>query len=147
MGPATQLVNWARGRSLWVLLLNTGACNACDIEVLAALTPRYDVERFGVLLKGSPRHADILVITGAVSRQIKDRLVRVYEQMPEPKFVVAVGTCAISGGVYDKCYNVYGGVDKILPVHAYVSGCPVKPEAVLKAINALAEKIMRGGRG
>jgi NADH-quinone oxidoreductase B subunit len=146
MGPATQLVNWARGRSLWVLLLNTGACNACDIEVLAALTPRYDVERFGVLLKGSPRHADILVITGAVSRQIKDRLVRVYEQMPEPKFVVAVGTCAISGGVYDKCYNVYGGVDKILPVHAYVSGCPVKPEAVLKAINALAEKIMRGGR-
>jgi len=146
MGLATRLVNWARGRSLWVLLLNTGACNACDIEVLAALTPRYDVERFGVLLKGSPRHADILVVTGAVSRQIKDRLVRVYEQMPEPKFVAAVGTCAISGGVYDKCYNVYGGVDKILPVHAYVSGCPVKPEAVLKAINALAEKVMRGER-
>jgi len=146
MGLATRLVNWARGRSLWVLLLNTGACNACDIEVLAALTPRYDVERFGVLLKGSPRHADILVVTGAVSRQIKDRLVRVYEQMPEPKFVAAVGTCAISGGVYDKCYNVYSGVDKILPVHAYVSGCPVKPEAVLKAINALAEKVMRGER-
>jgi NADH-quinone oxidoreductase B subunit len=147
MGLVTRLVNWARGRSLWVLLLNTGACNACDIEVLAALTPRYDVERFGVLLRGSPRHADILIVTGAVSKQIEDRLVRVYEQMPEPKFVVAVGTCAISGGVYDKCYNVYGGVDKILPVHAYVSGCPVKPEAVLKAINALAEKIMRGGHG
>jgi NADH-quinone oxidoreductase B subunit len=147
MGLVTRLVNWARGRSLWVLLLNTGACNACDIEVLAALTPRYDVERFGVLLRGSPRHADILIVTGAVSKQIKDRLVRIYEQMPEPKFVVAVGTCAISGGVYDKCYNVYGGVDKILPVHAYVSGCPVKPEAVLKAINALAEKIMRGGHG
>ena len=144
MSPILKLVRWARSRSVWVLFINTGACNACDIEVMAALTPRYDVERFGVLLKGSPRHADVLLITGAVTRQIRDRLVRIYEQMPEPKYVVAVGTCAISGGVYDKCYNVYGGVDKVLPVHAYVSGCPVKPEAVLEAVNKLVEKI-RGG--
>jgi len=147
VGLTSRLVRWARGRSPWILFLNTGACNACDIEVLAALTPRYDVERFGVLLRGSPRHADILVITGAVSRQVRDRLVRIYEQMPEPKFVVAVGTCAISGGVYDTCYNVYEGLDKVLPVHAYVSGCPVKPEAVIKAIDALVEKIMRGEAG
>ena len=147
MSLLSKLVRWARSRSVWVLFINTGACNACDIEVMAALTPRYDVERFGVLLKGSPRHADVLLITGAVTRQIRDRLVRIYEQMPEPKYVVAVGTCAISGGVYDKCYNVYGGVDRVLPVHAYVSGCPVKPEAVLEAVNKLVEKIRGGGGG
>jgi NADH-quinone oxidoreductase B subunit len=139
------LVRWARSRSLWVLFINTGACNACDIEVLAALSPRYDVERFGVLLKGSPRHADVLLVTGPVTRQVRDRLLRIYEQMPEPKFVVAVGTCATSGGVYDACYNVYEGLDKVLPVHVYVPGCPVKPESVLDAIKLLAEKVARGG--
>jgi len=138
------LARWARARSPWILFMNVGACNACDIEVFAALTPRYDVERFGVQLKGSPRHADILVVTGAVTRQARERLVRIYEQMPEPKYVVAVGSCAISGGVYDKCYNVYNGVDEVLPVHAYVSGCPVKPEAVLRAVATLAERIRRG---
>jgi len=137
----SKLVRWARSRSLWVLFVNTGACNACDIEVLAALSPRYDAERFGVLLKGSPRHADVLLVTGPVTRQVRDRLQRIYEQMPEPKFVVAVGTCASSGGVYDSCYNVYEGLDKVLPVHAYVLGCPVKPESVLDALRVLAEKI------
>jgi len=141
-----ELVRWARSRSLWVLFINTGACNACDIEVLAAFSPRYDAERFGVLLKGSPRHADVLLVTGPVTRQVRDRLLRIYEQMPEPKYVVAVGTCAMSGGVYDSCYNVYEGLDKVLPVHVYVPGCPVKPESVLDAIRLLAEKIARGGR-
>lgn len=140
----SKLVRWARSRSLWVLFINTGGCNACDIEVLAALAPRYDAERFGVLLKGSPRHADVLLVTGPVTRQVRDRLLRIYEQMPEPKFVVAVGTCATSGGVYDRCYNVYEGLDKVLPVHAYVPGCPVRPESVLDALRALAEKIERG---
>jgi NADH-quinone oxidoreductase B subunit len=139
------LVRWARSRSLWFLFINTGACNACDIEVLAALSPRYDAERFGVLLKGSPRHADVLLVTGPVTRQVRDRLLRIYEQMPEPKFVVAVGTCATSGGVYDASYNVYEGLDKVLPVHVYVPGCPVKPESVLDAIKLLAEKVARGG--
>src|SRR5574343_252554 len=93
-----KIVNWSRIKSPWVLHFNTGACNACDIEIVAALTPRYDLERFGVLPKGTPRHADILLCSGPVTRQIEDRLVRIYRQMPEPKFVVAVGTCSCSGG-------------------------------------------------
>lgn len=141
----TRLAYWSRSRSLWVLFINTGACNACDIEVIAALSPKYDIERFGVLSKGSPRHADILLITGAVTRQVKDRLLRIYRQIPEPKYVVAVGTCAVSGGVYDRCYNVYKGVDEVLPVHVYVSGCPVKPEAVIEAISTLRKVIEKGG--
>lgn len=139
-----KLANWAKARSLWVLFINTGACNACDIEVLAALSPRYDAERFGVLLKGSPRHADVLLVTGPVTRQVKNRLIRIYEQMPNPKFVVAVGTCTTSKGVYDNCYNVYEGLDEVLPVNLYIPGCPVRPEAVLDAIKLLREKLARG---
>ena len=90
-----KLVKWARVKSPWVLHFNTGACNACDIEILAALTPRFDLERFGVQLKGTPRHADVILCSGPVTKQIKDRLTRIYEQMPEPKFIVAVGTCAL----------------------------------------------------
>lgn len=111
------IINWARTRSPWLIHFNAGACNACDIEVLAALTPRFDVERFGAL-KGSPRHADVMVATGSVSRQVKDRLERIYAQMPEPKFVVVVGSCAISGGMFQHCYNVMEGVDKVIPVNA-----------------------------
>ncbi|MGQ9718286.1 MAG: NADH-quinone oxidoreductase subunit B family protein [Nitrososphaerales archaeon] len=135
------LVKWARLRSPWLLHFNTGGCNGCDIEVLAALTPRYDLERFGVLLKGSPRHADVLVVTGPVTRQVKDRLLRVYNQVPDPKFVVAVGTCCISGGVFNGCYNVYPGLDSVIPVDAYVFGCPPKPEAIINGVAALLKKI------
>ncbi|NWG08968.1 MAG: NADH-quinone oxidoreductase subunit B family protein [Nitrososphaerales archaeon] len=135
------LVKWARLRSPWLLHFNTGACNACDIEVLAALTPRYDLERFGVLLKGSPRHADVLVVTGPVTRQVRDRLLRVYNQMPDPKFVVAVGTCCISGGVFNGCYNVYSGLDSVIPVDAYIFGCPPKPEAIINGVAALLKKL------
>jgi len=128
------LVTWARTRSPWLIHFNAGACNACDIEVVAALTPRFDLERFGALLKGSPRHADVMVATGAVSRQVRERLKRIYEQMPEPKFVVAVGACAISGGVFQQCYNVMEGLDKVIPVDAYIPGCPPKPEAILDGV-------------
>ncbi len=128
------ILTWARTRSPWLIHFNAGACNACDIEVLAALTPRFDVERFGALLKGSPRHADVMVVSGSVPRKVSDRLKRIYEQMPEPKFVVAVGSCAISGGVFQDCYNVMEGVDKIIPVNAYIPGCPPKPEAVLDGV-------------
>ncbi len=138
------LVRWARARSPWIIFFDTGACNACDIEVAACLTPRYDVERLGVLLKGSPRHADILVVTGPVTRQVRDRLVRIYEQMPEPKYVVAAGSCATGGGAFWGCYNVYPSLDSVIPVHAYISGCPVKPESVLRALAILVEKIRRG---
>jgi NADH-quinone oxidoreductase B subunit len=128
------ILTWARTHSPWLIHFNAGACNACDIEVVAALTPRFDIERFGALLKGSPRHADVMVVSGSVPRKIRDRLKRIYEQMPEPKFVVAVGSCAISGGVFQDCYNVMEGVDKIIPVDAYIPGCPPKPEAILDGV-------------
>ncbi len=118
-------------KSPWIIHFNSGACNGCDIEILDALTPKYDLERFGVLLKGTPRHADVLLVSGSVSRQIHKRLVRIYEQMPNPKFVVAIGACACSGGVFDGCYSTLGGVDKAIPVSAYIPGCPAKPEAII----------------
>jgi NADH-quinone oxidoreductase B subunit len=134
MALLDRIVKWARIKSPWILHFNSGACNACDIEVIAALTPRFDLERFGVLLKGTPRHADVLVCTGPVTRQIKDRLVRIYEQMPEPKFVLAVGTCACSGGVFRGCYNVMDGIDSIIPVSAYIPGCPASPQAIIDGV-------------
>lgn len=135
------LFKWARTKSPWIIHFNTGGCNACDIEVVAALTPRFDVERFGIIIRGSPRHADMLVITGPVTRQVKDRLVRIYEQIPEPKFVIAVGTCAISGAPFMGGYNVYGGIDTVIPVHAYVPGCPPKPEAMIDGIVKIIPKL------
>ena len=144
MGWIKKTINWARIKSPWILHFNTGACNACDIEIIAALTPRYDLERFGVQLKGTPRHADILVCSGPVTRQIEDRLVRIYEQMAEPKFVVAVGTCACTGGVFGGCYNVLGGINNVIPVSAYIPGCPASPKAIIdgvvKLLASLEEK-------
>lgn len=134
------VVDWARLKSPWLLHFNTGGCNGCDIELVAALTPTFDVERFGIRLQGSPRHADILAVTGPVTAQIKDRLMRVYEQMPEPKQVVALGTCAISGAPFKDCYNVHGGIDTLLHVDAYVPGCPPKPEAIIDGIVKLIQK-------
>lgn len=138
------LLKWARTRSPWIIHFNAGGCNGCDIELVAAVTPRFDVERFGILLRGSPRHADILVVTGPITRQVKDRLVRIYEQMPNPKFVIAVGSCALSGGVFKNCYNVYEGVDAVIPVDAYVPGCPPKPEAIIDGIVKLISKLRAG---
>jgi len=95
-------------------------------------------------LKGSPRHADVLVCTGPVTRQIERRLQRIYEQMAEPKFVIAVGVCACSGSVYKGCYNVRGGIDTVIPVDVYVGGCPPRPSEIIDAVVKLVEKI-RGG--
>ena len=141
MGLIKKLVKWARVKSPWILHFNSGACNACDIEVVAALTPRFDVERLGIVLKGTPRHADVLVCTGPVTRQIEDRLRRVYDQMAHPKFVVAVGTCACSGGVFRGCYNVKGGVDQVIPVNAYIPGCAVSPHAILDGVAKLLNSV------
>jgi NADH-quinone oxidoreductase B subunit len=129
-----KIMTWARIKSPWIIHFNTGACNACDIEIIAALTPLYDVERFGVVLKGSPRHADVMVCSGPVTRQIEARLKMIYDQLAEPKFVVAVGTCACSGGVFDGCYNVKGGIDKVIPVSAYIPGCPASPKAIIDGV-------------
>jgi len=134
MGLVNKLVTWSRIKSPWIIHFNTGACNACDIEIVAAITPKFDLERFGVQLKGTPRHADVLVCSGPVTRQIESRLKRVYEQMSNPKFVVAVGSCACSGGVFNGCYNVKGGIDSVIPVSAYIPGCPVRPEAIIDGV-------------
>lgn len=131
---AEKIVTWSRIKSPWIIHFNTGACNACDIEIVAALTPRYDVERFGVLIRGTPRHADVLVCSGPVTKQIKDRLTRIYDQMPEPKFVIAVGSCSCSGGVFDGCYNVESGIDAVIPVSAYIPGCPASPRAIIDGV-------------
>ncbi len=125
----------------WLVHFNTGACNGCDIEVLAALTPFYDVERFGIKLAPSIRHGDILVVTGAVTKKAGERLKRLYEQMPDPKFVIAVGTCACTGGVFAKSYSVYAGADKVVPVDMYVPGCPPRPEAIIDGIAKLLKKL------
>ncbi len=121
-------------RSLWVFHVNTGSCNGCDIEILAALTPRYDVERFGIKLVGSPRHADALLVTGPVTRDMEDKVKRFYEQMADPKVVIVIGSCGISGGVFHESYNLVGPVDKVIPVDVYVPGCPPRPEAIIDGV-------------
>jgi NADH-quinone oxidoreductase B subunit len=145
MGLLSKAIKWARVKSPWILHFNSGACNACDIEVLACLTPRYDLERFGIVLKGSPRHADILICSGPVTKQSKDRLLRIYEQMVEPKFVISVGTCSCSGGVFHGCYNVEDGVDKVIPVSIYVPGCPAGPKAIVDAVVKLLGSLAEDG--
>lgn len=139
-----RIKSWARINSPWAIHFNSGSCNGCDIEILATLTPRYDMERFGVKLEGSPRHADILICTGPVSRQARERLIRIHEQMPEPKFVVAVGACALSGGVFQGCYNIMGGIDQVLPVNAYIPGCPPRPEAIIDGLVKLLSAMKSG---
>jgi len=139
--------------SPWIYHLHAGGCNGCDIELIAALTPRFDVERFGITLVASPRYADILVVTGPAPKQIAPFLKRVYGQVPDPKVVVAVGACACSGGIFndyegEETYAIIGGVDRIIPVDVYVPGCPPKPEAIIdgivKSIKILSQKV--GGK-
>jgi len=136
-----KLTRWSRIKSPWILHLNSGACNACDIEIVAALTPRFDVERFGILLKATPRHADVIVASGPVTRQMRDRIIRIYEQTPDPKFVIAVGACAMSGCVYRGAYNMLGGIDQVIPVNIYVPGCPARPDAIVDGVVKLLGKL------
>ena len=136
-----KLARWSRIKSPWILHLNSGACNACDIEIVAALTPRFDVERFGILLKATPRHADVIVASGPVTRQMRDRIIRIYEQTPDPKFVIAVGACALSGCVYRGAYNILGGLDQVIPVNMYVPGCPARPDAIIDGVVKLLGKL------
>ncbi len=138
------ITNWSRQKSLWLLHMNTGSCNGCDIEILAALTARLDAERFGVKLVGSPRHADILMCTGPVTIKMMDAVKKTYAQMPEPKFVVVVGSCGSTGGVFRGGYNIYDGVEKAIPVDLYIPGCPPKPEAVIMGVAKLIEKLNGG---
>ena len=134
----------AFAKSPWILHYDATSCNGCDIEVLACLAPGFDVERLGVLNTGNPKHADIFLITGGVNEQSRSVLLNLYNQMPNPKVVVAVGICAATGGIFRECYNIAGGVDTVLPVDVYVPGCAARPEAIidgiLKAVAVLKEK-------
>ncbi len=134
---------WALTNSPWAIHFNSGSCNGCDIEILATMTPRYDLERFGVKLQGSPRHADILICTGPVSRLARDRLLRTYEQMPNPKLVMAVGSCGTSGGIFHGCYNIVGGIDEVLPVNVFVPGCAPRPEAIIDGMVQLLQSLRK----
>ncbi len=132
---------WAQKNSLWVIHFNTGGCNGCDIEILDLLTPRYDIERLGIIAEATPRHADVLLCTGPVTRQTRDGLWEIYSQMPSPKWVVAVGSCSNTGGVFQGSDTVLGGVDKLLPVDLYIPGCPARPEAIIQGLLKLRERI------
>lgn len=121
-------------KSPWVLHYDGSSCNGCDIEVLAATTPRYDLERFGIINTGDPKHADVFLITGGVNFQNRMVVQQLYSQMPDPKVVVAVGICACDGGVFKECYNIMGGVDKVIPVDVYVPGCAARPESIIDGV-------------
>ncbi|MDI6826177.1 MAG: NADH-quinone oxidoreductase subunit B family protein [Candidatus Aenigmarchaeota archaeon] len=140
---AEKIRKYCQRKSPWIFHFDTGSCNGCDIELLAAMSPKYDFERFGCLLKGSPRHADIFLVTGPVTRKCKDRLVNLYEQIPEPKVVIAMGACAVSKGIFQNAYGVCGPLDKIIPVDVYISGCPAKPEAIIDGIRKGVEILTR----
>lgn len=144
MNVKQSLKSFSRKKSPWILHFSCSGCNGCTIEELAALTPRYDVERFGILFKGSPRHADILMVDGVVNKKVAKRLKRIYNQMPGPKVVVAVGACANGLGVFRGNYGLEGPLDKVIPVDVRVAGCPPKPESIIdgiiKAIDILGKK-------
>ena len=131
-------------RSPWLLHYDGSSCNGCDIEVLACLTPVYDIERFGAVNTGNPLHADILLITGGINSQNQAVVQQIYSQMPNPKVVVAVGICACTGGIFKECYNIKGGVDTVIPVDIYVPGCAARPQAIIdgvvKAVELLQKK-------
>jgi len=134
-------------KSPWVFHLSTGSCNNCDIEILDMLTPRFDVERFGVILVGSPRHADVLLVTGAMTRKATPRVLKVYRALAKPCAVVAFGACSMGQGVFHGSYNTPVPVDRVLPVDVYVPGCPPKPEAmilgIVKALGVVKEKLSK----
>jgi Ni,Fe-hydrogenase III small subunit len=127
-------LDWCFKKSVWVYHVNAGGCNGCDIEILDALTPYYDVERFGIKLVHTPRHADALLVAGPVTRQVRERVLRIYEATPDPKLVIGVGSCAMGGGIWHNSYATLGGLGNVLPVAIYIPGCPPRPEAILYGV-------------
>ncbi|MFC1753181.1 NADH-quinone oxidoreductase subunit B family protein [Thermoproteota archaeon] len=134
-------------KSPWVFHLATGSCNNCDIEILDCLTPRFDIERFGMVLVGSIRHADVLLCTGSVNRKCIPRIKQIYEEAPKPIIVLAIGECSLSRGLFIHSYNCPVPLDKIIPVDAYVPGCPPKPEAIIAGAVKAIEKIKKAALG
>ncbi len=134
MNTLTKAIAASRLKSPWLLHFDCGSCNGCDIEILACLTPLYDVERFGIVNMGNPKHSDVLLVTGPANKRNARVLRNLYDQMPEPKVVIVVGSCGCSGGVFHNCPNVIGGVDHVIPVDVYIPGCAARPEAIIDGV-------------
>lgn len=135
------VLNWARLSSLWMMQFGL-AC--CAIEMMAASASHFDIMRFGIIPRSSPRQADLMIVAGTVTLKMASRVKRLYEQMPDPKYVISMGSCANCGGPYwEHGYHVLKGVDRVIPVDVYVPGCPPRPEALLEGIIKLREKIRR----
>lgn len=139
------LINKSMSKSPWLFHINAGSCNGCDIELVSVLTPRYDAERLGFKLVGSPRHADIVVVTGPVTAQTVDRVVRTIAQVPDPKVIVTLGSCPRSCNVFKGSYSVVGPLDKYVDIDVSIAGCAPKPEAIIEGL-ALAAKILEEKR-
>jgi Ni,Fe-hydrogenase III small subunit/Pyruvate/2-oxoacid:ferredoxin oxidoreductase delta subunit len=134
-GRLRERIRGRLGRSLHVRQVDAGSCNGCELEIAATTNALYDLERFGIHLVASPRHADVLLVTGPVTRNMEIALRRTYEAAPEPRVVVAVGACGCSGGIFGEgTYAAVGGVDRVLPVDVYIPGCPPRPQAILNGL-------------
>lgn len=140
----SKVVNWSRKSSLWYMLFGI-AC--CAIEMMGAGAARYDLDRFGAIFRASPRQSDLMIVAGTVNEKMAPRVRQLWEQMSEPRYVIAMGACATNGGPYWDAYNVVQGVDKIVPVDIYVPGCPPRPEALMYGILKLQERIEKEGLG
>nr|WP_281347191.1 NADH-quinone oxidoreductase subunit B [Thermosulfurimonas marina] len=137
--PLDKLINWARTGSLWPMTFGL-AC--CAIEMMATGASHHDLDRFGIIFRASPRQADVLIVAGTVTKKMAPVVRRVYDQMPEPRYVIAMGSCACTGGVF-RTYSTVQGCDEFLPVDIYIPGCPPRPEALMYGLRKLQEKIRR----
>lgn len=143
-GIFTNLLKTSRRKSPWVYRVNGGSCNGCDIEIAPCISPRYDAEQAGVVLQGSPKHADILLITGPITLRSRAAIADIYQQMPYPKAVVALGSCPASGNVFSGSPSIIGSAEAVVPVDIYVPGCPPRPQAIIEGILAAADLLAEG---